>query len=52
MLMILDIKKNMTFLIYMNDHAVSVRIFDTMFEFLHRQYFSQVIFKSMYLFKH
>ncbi len=52
MLTILDIRKNTTFSIYMNDHVVSVRIFDLMFEFLHWQYFSWVIFESMYLFKH
>jgi len=52
MLIILNIRKNTTFLIYMNDHIVSVRIFDSMFEFLHQQYFSQIIFKLMYLFEH
>jgi len=52
MLTILDIRKNTTFSIYMNDHVVSVRIFDSMFKFLHRQYFSRVIFESMYLFEH
>lgn len=52
MLTIIDIKKETTFAIYMNNHAASVRIFDTMFEFLHRQYFSRVIFEPIYLFEH
>ncbi len=52
MLTILNIRKNTIFLIYMNDHVISVRIFDSMFEFLHKQYFSRIIFESMYLFKH
>ena len=52
MLTILNIRKNMIFSIYMNDHIVSVRIFDSMFEFLHKQYFFRVIFELMYLFKH
>lgn len=52
MLTILNIRKNTIFSIYMNDHVVSVRIFDLMFKFLHKQYFSWIIFKLMYLFKH
>jgi hypothetical protein len=40
MFTILEIRKDTTFSIYMNDHVVSVRIFDSMFEFLHKQYFS------------
>jgi len=52
MLTILNIRKNTIFLIYMNDHVISVRIFDSIFEFLHKQYFSRIIFESMYLFKH
>ncbi len=52
MLTILDIRKDTAFSIYMNDHVVSVRIFDSMFEFLHKQYFSRIIFESMYLFEH
>lgn len=52
MITILSIKKKTTFSIYMNDHVVSVRIFDSMFEFLHKQYFSRVIFESVYLSEH
>jgi len=52
MLTILNIRKNTIFSIYMNNHVVSVRIFDSMFEFLHKQYFSRIIFESMYLFEH
>lgn len=36
----------------MNDHAVSVRTFDSMFEFLHEQYFPRMIFGPVYLFGH
>jgi hypothetical protein len=52
MITILSIKKETTFSIYMNDHVVSVRIFDSMFEFLHKQYFSRVIFEPVYLSEH
>jgi len=52
MITILSIKKKTAFSIYMNDHVVSVRIFDSMFEFLHKQYFSRVIFESVYLSEH
>ncbi len=52
MFTLLKIRKNTTFSIYMNDHVALIRIFDSMFEFLHKQYFSRIIFESMYLFEH
>jgi len=49
---ILGTRKDTAFSVYMDDHAASARTFDSMFEFLHRQYFPRVIFGPVYLSGH
>lgn len=52
MSIILKKKRNIAFSIYMNDHAAFIKIFETMLNFLHKQYFSRIAFEVVYLTEH
>ena len=40
------------FAVFMNDYNVSTKNYESMFHFLHENYFFKCVFKSMYLFEH
>ena len=49
---LLKTSKNHVFQIFMNDHANSIKNFETLYDFLTNQYFSRMTFEFIYLSKH
>ena len=48
----IDDHDDYAFVIFMNDYNASTKNYENMFRFLHENYFSKCVFKSMYLFEH
>ena len=51
MLTLIEDHKDYAFIVFMNDHESSIIIYDALFQFFYKRYFSRCAFESVYLIK-